>query len=553
MIIRETPPPLLRKTSLSVLVLATLVFAIQAATDPEVQLRQAAQSLTGEHKETAKAEKLLRQIIATDPRTTKVDTRAWAFLYLGYIHDRAGERPDALASYHMALALEGISDATRRVAETGLAQPVTWLRHLDAGPSNASPRTAEISDKPPESRPLVIGLTPGQRRENFESLATFLDRNYAHFILKSIDWNQVVKRYRTRLDSLASDTDFYNLLYQLVNELKDTHSWLQNYRPPQLAGVDDLPVDVFQGTPYIIAGPKAGWQVVAVDSLSAKEKIDFLRPLLHTFSSERAWQREAGRLVLAGSPGTTASVQLRAPDGRIETVSAPRDRLNRPPDAFIPIPGLTVQRYVHFGRHPSGIGYIRIASFGGREEISLDFDRALDELRDAPALILDIRDNLGGYGHPEIVGRFLDKPVLGGISYQRNGPRHGDLQRKVIILNPSGKWHYNAPIALLVNDLTGSASDLFACELRSARRVITIGTTTHGNLSGSSTYITLPCGLVVRTSNGYITDADERPIEINGNVPDVVVEPHIEDHLNHRDPVLEKAIEKLRPATVKLR
>jgi C-terminal processing protease CtpA/Prc len=47
-------------------------------------------------------------------------------------------------------------------------------------------------------------------------------------------------------------------------------------------------------------------------------------------------------------------------------------------------------------------------------------------------------------------------------------------------LGPSGPWQYTRPIALLVNDVTGSAADLFACELRSAGRVLTVGSTTHG-------------------------------------------------------------------------
>jgi C-terminal processing protease CtpA/Prc len=102
---------------------------------------------------------------------------------------------------------------------------------------------------------------------------------------------------------------------------------------------------------------------------------------------------------------------------------------------------------------------------------------------------------------------------------------------------------YTRPVALLVNDLTGSASDLFANELRSAGRVITLGTTTHGNLSGVAVYAVLPCGLVVRISNGYITDANDRPVEVTGNIPDIAIDVDIQDYLSGRDPVLERAVE----------
>ena len=61
---------------------------------------------------------------------------------------------------------------------------------------------------------------------------------------------------------------------------------------------------------------------------------------------------------------------------------------------------------------------------------------------------------------------------------------HKDLKRKEDVLEPTGQWQYGGPVALLVNDGTGGAADLFACYLRSAKRVVTIGSTTHGNLAG---------------------------------------------------------------------
>jgi C-terminal processing protease CtpA/Prc len=76
--------------------------------------------------------------------------------------------------------------------------------------------------------------------------------------------------------------------------------------------------------------------------------------------------------------------------------------------------------------------------------------------------------------------------------------------------------------------------------------VVTVGSTTHGNLSGVAAYAVLPCGLVVRISNGYICDAGGKPIEGNGNAPDVIVAPTISDFLAGRDPVLEKAVALVR-------
>ena len=73
------------------------------------------------------------------------------------------------------------------------------------------------------------------------------------------------------------------------------------------------------------------------------------------------------------------------------------------------------------GVHPSGYGYIRIISFNGRDRITVEFDKALEALKDTPALILDIRDNLGGFGTGQnhIVGRFITKTCPVAVSYRR--------------------------------------------------------------------------------------------------------------------------------------
>jgi carboxyl-terminal processing protease len=410
--------------------------------------------------------------------------------------------------------------------------------------------------------PTPTGLEPAQmlsakeQRENFDFLCQAIDETYASFELKSIDWGQVRRRYQERLDPAASTDQFYRLLFQLVNELKDTHSWLQNYQPAFPASGPELTVALFEGKPFIVAvnadseaaglGAKPGSEVLEVDGLSVEDKIEQLRLGLRACSSERAFRREACRYLLAGERGTTVDVKLCLPDGHAQTFRLQRTlgpgHPPRQPCSF----DLKEQRFVQFGRHPSDLGYIRITSLDGHEEVAQEFDQALEALRTAPGLILDIRDNPGGYGQQRIVGRLLQRPTLCAISFIKNGPGHGALKRQDDILEPTGPWQYSGPIALLVNDLTGSAADLFACYLRSAKRVVTVGSTTHGNLSGVAAFAVLPCGLVVRISNGYICDAGGKPIEGNGNAPDVMIAPTISDFLAGRDPVLEKAVALVR-------
>ena len=554
---------------LSSLLIASVLVAEETA---EMKFQEAREALRGAQKDTVRAKKLLLEIVEKDKDTLDPKSLCYVYVYLGYIEDRAGDRDEAIAWYKKALEIQD-ADRVQECASAGLEKPLTWIRHLD----EAAPRTGTATQPPerPPSAPaktLEIGkgyvttseppaglvpaktLSPKERRENLDFLCEAIDKTYACFELKSIKWPEVCARYRKRLNGVVTAEDFYLLLFQLVNELKDTHSWLQNYKPSILTNGPGLSVDMFEEKPFVTAvgpdseaaraGVQIGLEIMAVDGLPVKEKMERLRPYLHVCSSERAFRRGACRCLLAGERGTTVTLRLRSPDGRTATVALKRN-FGFGSRAVRTCPfELTRQRFVHFGRHPSGLGYIWIESLNGREEIAHEFDRAMDELRTSPGLILDIRDNPGGFGtaQPRIVGRFIKDRTLVAISYIKSGPGHKDLQRHESYFGPSGEWQYAGPVALLVNDVTGSAADLFACYMRSTGRVVTLGTTTHGNLSGVAAHAVLPCGLIVRISNGYICDAKGRPIEGNGNEPDVAVSPTISDFLKGKDPVLDKAV-----------
>ncbi|MBM4083759.1 MAG: hypothetical protein FJ272_03135 [Planctomycetes bacterium] len=404
------------------------------------------------------------------------------------------------------------------------------------------------------------GLSEEQRQANFETLATAIDETYAHFGLKPINWSQVTAQYRERLRQARTDEDFYGLLLLFVNELRDTHSWLQNWRKAVPSYGPGFRVDLFEGKPYVVsvdtgaeaagAGVTIGSEIIEVDGMTVPQRREQLRSSLRATSSERAFLREACRNLLAGEKDTTVKVTLVPPGGPARAVSLRRASGRYPSTTTMYPFSVTNQEFVHYGLHPSGLGYVHIESFKGREEIADEFDRALEALRAAPGLILDIRDNAGGFGnaHRRIVGRFIASQTLVGMSYVKSGPGHGDLTRIDHTCSPAGPWQYAGPVALLVNDVTGSAADLFACYMRSAGRVTTVGSTTHGNLPGTAAYAVLPCHLIVRISNAYVCDAKGKPIECHGNEPDVAVAPTISDFLNGRDPVLDKAVAVLHAA-----
>jgi C-terminal processing protease CtpA/Prc len=176
----------------------------------------------------------------------------------------------------------------------------------------------------------------------------------------------------------------------------------------------------------------------------------------------------------------------------------------------------------------------------------------LEKLKDTPGLVIDIRDNDGGSGvsQPRIIGRLIAADIKAATGFHKNGPGHQAFRSAEDSISPAGSWQYAKPVALLTNVITGSASDLFTCRMRAISRVITVGTTTQGDLTGTSVSAVLPCGLIVRIPDGYIADIEGRIIEVNGNVPRIHAELTIEDVVNATDSVLARAVQSLREATL---
>lgn len=93
--------------------------------------------------------------------------------------------------------------------------------------------------------PLVLAtFTPGPPVQdardpvaNFEYAWNRLDRNYAQFGAKHIDWDAVRRVYRTQVTASTSDEELWNLLLEMVRTLNDGHVCLQDARRRECGGL----------------------------------------------------------------------------------------------------------------------------------------------------------------------------------------------------------------------------------------------------------------------------------------------------------------------------
>ena len=135
------------------------------------------------------------------------------------------------------------------------------------------------------------------------------------------------------------------------------------------------------------------------------------------------------------------------------------------------------------------LGYLKIAHFTSPEyfqEAKKAVDHAMASLQHADALIIDVRNNPGGF--EEIVAYFASyffdsEPIY----LQEYYARYIDRKRSISTTNDlPGKKLPNLPVYILTNKNTGSAAESFAYIMKHLERAQLIGATTAGAGNGSN-------------------------------------------------------------------
>ena len=201
-----------------------------------------------------------------------------------------------------------------------------------------------------------------------------------------------------------------------------------------------------------------------------------------------------------------------------------------------------------YGRLRGEIGYIHLRSFSGGNigaaDWAADIDIALEALKDAVGMVVDVRLNGGGnaLNTYAIAGRFADyeQPVF--QTQTRNGPGHTDFTApKMWSLRPSGAFQYTRPTVVLTHPFSASSAELFVLMLRPYPHVTVIGSKTAGALN-SNIYRELPNGWVYRISTGRLWSPEGERVDGEGLSPDIHVPFPAESADPTRDPVLDAAI-----------
>jgi len=290
------------------------------------------------------------------------------------------------------------------------------------------------------------------------------------------------------------------------------------------------------------AGVRTGWILDAVEGCALAPRlariptnVDPRRAALLAYS--------AGVGSIAGAVGDSAHLTFRDGNGRARALTAVRLAERGTPAKFGNLPPFPA--HLEFKRVRQGDRTVGVIHFNiWMPVLAQQFDAAVDSLRDTDAIVLDIRGNFGGVGGMSMgfAGHFLDSARTIGTMHQRGqGPMKFVANPRRVDTRARSVKPFAGPVALVVDELSISTSEIFAGGMQALGRARVFGVQTAGQALPSIPE-RLPNGDILYHAIANFTSPTGKDIEGDGVLPDVATPVTRKALLSGKDPALDAAV-----------
>jgi carboxyl-terminal processing protease len=363
-----------------------------------------------------------------------------------------------------------------------------------------------------------------------------------------VNWDKVHDQYLPEIRAAKDDDGFYAIVRRMTGELHDAHT--RFYSPDQWkrikqhehAGLGFTAAEIESKTVITSvekdseaerAHLEPGMIVLTIDGKPVADRLAEVAAKREPSSSDRADQLFAYRDIFSAPIGESVRVSLARSDGSTFDATLTARVYENPPQ-------------VESRLLPSGEGYIKFDTFD--RKTAKDFKAALQQLRHAPGVIVDLRGNGGGELEAviSVAGYFLNEKTLIAKYSTRTGKPiswvGGLVKLKLEVeAGERGQAIYSGPVTFLVGPRTASASEILSGGLQEIGRVKIIGVQTCGCVLGITKPREMKGGGVLEISESMWLTPKGRKLEGPGIVPDKLVAPTIADLQQKRDPALAEA------------
>jgi carboxyl-terminal processing protease len=388
---------------------------------------------------------------------------------------------------------------------------------------------------------------------SFDAAWQTVDETFVDPTFGGLDWPAVRTELRPRVQSAASPDAARAVISEMLARLRRSHYSLLTGGADAMPGDAIVPIDVrvidgdvvmtrvFGGAAADRAVLAPGARILSIDGeLASTWAAKAAGPDARSRALD-VWRRATR--ALHGVPGSVARLRVRLPDGRESAADVARvqpagERIrlgNLPPlDVAVDAREATTP-----GRRRAGV----IAFNLWMASAAAGIDEAVDRFRDRAGLVIDLRGNPGGLVLmiSGVAGHVLADPVVLGEMKTRTNTLTLRANPRLSTADGRRVAPFAGPVAILVDELTASASECFAGALQGLGRARVFGTQTMGQALPASTR-TLPSGDVLLYAIGDFVTASGRRLEGDGVVPDEPIRLSIERLAAGGDPALDAAL-----------
>lgn len=406
--------------------------------------------------------------------------------------------------------------------------------------------------------------------KTFDAAWSIINTTYYDPAFRGVDWNAVREELRPEAARAQSPAELRGVITKMMARLGESHfAVLPQFADPSDGDSGDrsgspgfdvrpdaralLVTRVDEGSPAWEAGLRTGDRITAVGGVHVSSLDDELPAGLEPrMRNLQIWR--AAMMRLRGPVGSrfVASVEPVGRDvspGTIRTTTI--ERIDEPgrevllgnlPPMKLDVAGTAVET-------PAGAaaGVIRFNVWmAGADAPIAD---AVDRFRSSRGIVIDLRGNPGGLAGMimGVSGHFFGERTALGTMKSR-GTVDGRPNELTFYANPrlsrpdgTRVTPFAGPVAILVDGLTGSASECFAGGMQAVGRARIFGETTMGQALPAS-FTRLPNGDTLLHAVADFVTAGGTRLEGRGVVPDEAVRVDAAALAGGRDPVLAAAL-----------
>jgi len=424
----------------------------------------------------------------------------------------------------------------------------------------------------PAPSPVAAGANPpgeksrDTRQQTFDIVWRTVKEKHFDPAMGGVDWDKAHETYAPRAAAVKSDQELYLVLQEMLGELRQSHF---NIIPPgsfipedqnepsngwigvdlRLVGGAAMITHVEQDSSASKAGLRPGFVIKQVDAKTVER---IVAPFAKSAERPEIKNLRITRRILStinGDPGTAVRITYLDEKDRTRETTLTREKLK---GELSPSFGNFPPQYTEFetkrlanSHNGSGyIGYIRFNMF--TTPVIEKLKAAITEFSAADGMIFDLRGNPGGVGGiaSTIAGRICDKPGLLGTMKMRKG------EMKFAVFPQTNP--YTGPVAVLIDGLSGSTSEIFSSGIQEMGRAVIVGERSVG-AALPSVFQKLPTGALFQFAIADFKTPKGVLIEGRGVIPDIEVKYDRASLLAGRDAQLEAAVEQIRESQQKAR